>query len=231
MKKNLICIFITVVLSLMNKSYSQDTTGGMLPQQEFKSILKQYTTQEIADTLWNEIAMHYSGPRRFYHTLRHLDNFYLQLSKCRKNITDWQSAVIAMVYHDVIYHSTDRRDEERSAELAMTRLNAIPKFPKEKIAKIGSMILATKTHAETDDTDTNLFNDGDMSILGLGRPVYEEYVKNIRAEFSNVPGFDAGRKKVLEYFLSMNKIFKSDFFHAQYEEAARRNIKWEITTL
>ncbi|MET0300524.1 MAG: hypothetical protein ABW036_12205 [Flavitalea sp.] len=222
---------LTFVLLMANQTYSQQTITGMEPQKAFKSIISEYASAEVADSLWAEIADQYSGPKRFYHTLAHLDNFYAQLLKCKNDLNDWQSAVIAMVYHDVIYHTPDRKDEERSAELAVLRLGKIPKFPKDKIDRINTLILATKAHGESTDNDTNLFNDGDMTILGLERSVYQQYVKDVRSEYNNVPGFDAGRKKVLQYFLDMKRIFKSDFFNKLYEASARENIRWEISTL
>jgi predicted metal-dependent HD superfamily phosphohydrolase len=81
------------------------------------------------------------------------------------------------------------------------------------------------------DNDTNIFNDADMSILGLDRETYTNYVKNIRLEYRHIPNFDTGRKKVLNYFLKMENIFKTLFFRNLYEESARKNIEWEITTI
>jgi predicted metal-dependent HD superfamily phosphohydrolase len=138
--------------------------------------------------------------------------------------------IIAMVYHDIIYNSPNHKDEENSAELAIKRLQEIS-LPEIQINKIKSLILATKAHALSADNDTNIFNDADMSILGLDSETYTTYVKNVRLEYINSPNFDIGRKKVLNYFLKMDYIFKSLFFRNLYEASARKNIEWEITTI
>lgn len=198
---------------------------------EFRRIITGYTgSTATADSLWAEAVQLYTGPTRFYHNLEHISNFYNQLLKCRKLVQDWDALVLAMVYHDIIYGSADHRDEERSAELAVTQLTKTG-LPKEKIVKVDSLIRATKAHALSPDMDTNLFNDADMSILGLDLPYYQKYVINVRKEYANTPNFDAGRKRVLQYFLKMPRIFKTDFFHQLYEETARANVNWEISTL
>lgn len=200
------------------------------PGKEFQQIIAGYSNRATAKKLWKEVAALYSGTDRHYHNLEHLDNFYHQLMLCRAEVKDWESLVVAMVYHDAIYNSSDRRDEERSAELAISRLNEIG-FPQEKIHTVKALILATKTHAGGNNDDVNYFNDADMSILGLDRDIYIRYTKNVRLEYAATPNFDAGRRKVLNYFLSMKQIFKTAFFKGLYEKAARNNIAWEITTL
>jgi predicted metal-dependent HD superfamily phosphohydrolase len=197
---------------------------------EFKRIIQQYTDGRTADSLWQEAAALYSGPKRHYHTLAHIDNYYAQLLKCKELVKDWESLVVAMVYHDAIYHSPDNRNEERSAELAVERLKAT-RFPKERIAFVDKLIMATKAHGESEDMDINLFNDADMSILGLQRDIYAKYVKDVRLEYGDTPAFDAGRKRVLNYFLQMKAIFKTPFFHQRYEQSARDNIAWEIASI
>jgi predicted metal-dependent HD superfamily phosphohydrolase len=198
---------------------------------EFKKIIvSQVKDKKTADSLWAEAERLYTGPTRFYHNLEHISNFYEQLKKCKKQIADWNALVIAAVYHDIIYGSEDRRDEERSAELAVQRLTTAG-FPADFVKKVETLILATKAHALSEDNDTNLFNDADMSIVGLDREYYKRYVGNVRKEYSNSPNFDAGRKRVMQYFLNMPRIFKTDFFNKMYEASARENIKWEISTL
>ncbi len=198
---------------------------------EFKRIIVSQTKdQKLADSLWTEATRLYTGPTRFYHNLEHISNFYEQLGKCKSQIADWNALVVAAVYHDIIYGSEDRRDEERSAELAVQRLTAAG-FPVTFVKKVETLVLATKAHALSEDNDINLFNDADMSIVGLDREYYKKYVGNVRKEFSNSPNFDAGRKRVMQYFLNMPRIFKTDFFNKLYETSARENIKWEISTL
>lgn len=203
---------------------------SIMVKDEFIRIITQYSDAGTASRLWNEVDTSYSGSRRFYHTLVHLDNFYYQLRQCKQLIADWDVLMVAMVYHDVVYGSPDHKDEERSAELAVQRLRE-SHFPEAGIKKCEALILATKTHAQTNDVDMDLFNDADMTILGLDRATYAGYVKNVGLEYGVTPQFLQGRKRVLQYFLKMDRIFKTDFFYKMYEKQARENIAWEISTL
>jgi predicted metal-dependent HD superfamily phosphohydrolase len=197
---------------------------------DFIKIIALHSNETIANEFWKEVDSLYSGTDRHYHTLSHLQNFYTQLLKCKSSIKDWESMIIAMVYHDIIYNSTDHKDEEKSAELAVKRLHEIS-LSESKIINIMSLVLATKAHALSADNDTNIFNDADMSILGLDRVTYGNYVKNVRLEYINSPNFDIGRKKVLNYFLQMEYIYKTTLFRSLYEDSARKNIEWEIKTI
>jgi predicted metal-dependent HD superfamily phosphohydrolase len=222
----LLVLFTNAVIAQM-KIDSTAKEAGI----EFRRIITGYTgSTATADSLWAEAVQLYTGPARFYHNLEHISNFYNQLSKCRKLVQDWDALILAMVYHDIIYGSADHRDEERSAELAVMQLTKTG-LAKETIVKVDSLIRATKAHALSPDMDINLFNDADMSILGLDLPYYQKYVINVRKEYASSPNFDAGRKRVLQYFLKMPRIFKTDFFHQLYEESARANVNWEISAL
>ncbi|TDQ09447.1 HD domain-containing protein [Pedobacter metabolipauper] len=222
----IICLFALSNLAFMNGKPADQNL-----ESTFKRIVLKYKSNPAAaKALWNEIVSNYSGKDRHYHNMEHLQNFYNQLKKCKDLTTDDDLLIIAMVYHDVIYNSVDHKDEERSADMAVERLKSIG-YPEEQIAKCKALILATKTHALSTDTDTNYFNDADMTILGLDRNTYETYVKNVRLEYGDTPQFSAGRKKVLQYFLGMERIFKTDFFYKIYEKSARENIAAEISTL
>ncbi|WP_036025708.1 hypothetical protein [Leptospira noguchii] len=44
--------------------------------------------------------------------------------------------------------------------------------------------MATKAHLQSNDPDTNLFTDADLSILGQDWNIYSKYYKNIIMEYS-----------------------------------------------
>lgn len=197
----------------------------------FTELVSQYKN-EIADTLWLEINEHYNGKDRKYHNLIHLENMYKEFLFCKELITDWKTVLFALFYHDIIYKSTRNDNEEQSALLAEKRLKLI-NYPEDSIAKCKQLILATKSHLPVSDTDTNLFTDADLSILGYDWEMYYEYSKNVRKEYSFYPDilYKPGRKKVLQHFLSMNYIFKTEFFRKKYEGNAKENIRKELTKL
>src|SRR5690606_17201914 len=105
--------------------------------------------------------------------------------------------------------------------------------PPDIITKSRNLILSTKKHEVSDDSDTNTLTDADLSILGSNRENYVRYIQAVRQEYKIVPDliYIPGRKKVLQHFLSMNRIFKTEYFHSKYEQQARANIEWEISQL
>jgi predicted metal-dependent HD superfamily phosphohydrolase len=104
---------------------------------------------------------------------------------------------------------------------------------KDKIELCKKQILATKSHIRSTDNDTNYFTDADLSVLGQNWETYLLYYKNVRKEYSIYPAlvYNPGRKKVLNHFLSMDRIFKTDFFYNKFETQAKLNLQQEIESL
>jgi predicted metal-dependent HD superfamily phosphohydrolase len=199
----------------------------------FTSLTGNYTSDpELVVQLWTVIEKHYSGKKRYYHNLAHLENMFAQLQSCQDLIEDRDTVLFALFYHDIIYKATAKDNEEKSAEAAIKALHQIS-YPDDRISKCEAMILATKSHTLSSDNDTNLFTDADLSILGSDRDSYDEYCRNVRKEYSIYPDFmyNPGRKKVVQHFLDMQSIFKTAFFIEKYEEKARENLSREIGML
>jgi predicted metal-dependent HD superfamily phosphohydrolase len=85
----------------------------------------------------------------------------------------------------------------------------------------------------SENTDTNLFTDADLSILGQPWETYLAYAQNVRKEYGQYPKiiYRSGRKKVLRHFLEMERIFKTEYFFEKYEICARKNIEQELENL
>ena len=201
-------------------------------KQVFWDLALQYTNTSSAAQLWHEIENRYTAPDRHYHNLSHLDHMLLEFSSVRSEIDDWNTVLFAMFYHDIISNPLAPDNEEKSAELAVSRLRETS-FPEEEIHKCNKIILATKGHEWKEDNDTRYFIDADLYILGKDWSRYIDYCKQIREEYVIFPDtvYRAGRKKVLNHFLKMQRIFKTEHFFNLYEECARQNIKKEIDIL
>jgi len=182
--------------------------------------------------LWNDIETNYTSPKRQYHNLAHLQNMYIQLQTCRDQIKDWDTVLFSLFYHDIIYKSTAKDNEEKSALAAIKALTQIG-YPKEKIRLCGEQILATKSHELSSDNDTNFFTDADLSILGSDEESYFKYSRQVRKEYAIYPDFmyNPGRKKVLQHFLAMDSIFKTTHFKQLFEKQAHLNLIKELELL
>ncbi|ALM50681.1 hypothetical protein AMR72_04270 [Flavobacterium psychrophilum] len=205
---------------------------NMILKDIFTNLVSKYSQKDIFEKLWLDVEKHYSLPKRYYHTLQHLENLYTQLESCREQITDLDTVLFSLFYHDIIYKATSKDNEEKSALMAIKVLQEI-NYPKEKIRLCGEQILATKDHTVSTDNDTNLFTDADLSILGSDWNSYFDYSKQIRKEYSIYPDFmyNPGRIKVIQYFLGMESIFKTPQFTHKFEKQARENLMNELELL
>lgn len=196
-------------------------------------LLKKYgVDSNSSKELWNEIKINYSKSNRHYHNLKHLEDLLEQLMSVKGRIENWNVILFTLYYHDIIYKSTKRDNEERSAELAKNRMLEIGVNEKD-IKLCFEQIIATKTHNYHSNSDTNYFTDADLSILGREPTHYKSYCEHIRKEYSVYPNFmyKKGRKKVINHFLSMNRIFKTEEFHQRFEQQAILNLKQELKSL
>lgn len=199
----------------------------------FLQLVNKYSNNsELATNLWLEIFTKYSEPKRQYHTIAHLDAIINDLKEVRNNIEDWDTTLFAVFYHDIIYKASSNTNEADSAKLAMQKLSEIG-YPSKKIAKCSHMILATKSHEQSEDSNTNFLIDADLAILGSGQYDYQEYSEQIREEYSIYPDFmyNNGRKKALQHFIQMERIYKTEYFFDKYENQARINLNNELEDL
>lgn len=195
-------------------------------KKEFIQILSSYSTSpERLEKAWSEIEKIYTEERRTYHNMEHLENFYSQLQKVKDRIHDYESVFMAMIYHDIVYFTSS--NEMLSAEKATEDLNFF-QFPKDKISRVESLILATQNHSLSPDSDTNYFLDADLSILGLSPEKYDAYTKGILGEYGAGKTFLQGRKRFLQRYLQKETLYMTEYFQNLYEKTARQNIEREI---
>lgn len=202
-------------------------------KENFYQLLSEYTNNiNLVDNLWSKVEKNYNNKKRYYHNLTHLNNLLSQALEIKKEINDYNIFLFTLFYHDIVYNILKNDNEEKSALLAEKVLLEL-NISKDKISKCKFQIIATKQHSKTNDNDTDLFLDLDLSILGQDWDIYHNYTKQIRKEYSIYPDilYFNGRKKVLEHFLTMENIFKSNLFYNKFEKQARINIKKELETL
>ena len=198
----------------------------------YSNILKNYTDKEMLNMFWNEIVKKYSLSNRFYHNLNHINELIGLSINYKSVINDLEVLQLSIFYHDVIYNAIKKDNELKSAVFCKKYLEKI-NFPKEKINKCYNYILATKNHQSNKDNDLNYFLDFDLSILASKSADYNNYIKQIRKEYSIFPDiiYYAGRKKVLQHFLKQKRIYKTDEFFSNFENIARDNLNRELRNL
>jgi predicted metal-dependent HD superfamily phosphohydrolase len=181
---------------------------------------------------WIEIETNYCKKKRHYHTLAHLENLFGQLENVKEHIKDWDTILFTLFYHDIVYSALKNDNEEQSALLAEKRMIQLG-VTSANIEKCKNQIIATKQHLQNANSDTNYFTDADLSILGANWETYFKYLNDVRKEYSTYPNliYNPGRKKVLQYFLSMDRIYKTNYFYDKFEMYAKLNMQKEINLL
>jgi predicted metal-dependent HD superfamily phosphohydrolase len=166
-------------------------------KETFIELLKNYADNDyLTNELWTEIEKNYSGKKRHYHSLQHLESLLAQLTEVKGEIQNWATILFTLYYHDIIYNSLKSNNEKKSAELAEKRMKQVSvSNPAIELCK--KQIVATKSHTLSPDSDTNYFTDADLSILGQAPETYSLYCKNVRKEYSIYPDliYNTRRKK------------------------------------
>ncbi|MEJ2406089.1 MAG: N-methyl-D-aspartate receptor NMDAR2C subunit [Candidatus Thiodiazotropha sp.] len=139
---------------------------------------------------------------------------------------------IALWFHDAVYDVKGSGNEAKSAEWAVRELQHAGVNPS-RIARISEHILATKHSALPKGPDQKLLIDIDLSILGSDPERFNEYERQVREEYSYVPGFifRRNRKKILTQFLARTPIFSTLELRNQFEDKARKNIEASLAKL
>ncbi len=193
---------------------------------KFKILCQNFINDEnIICQLWQEIELAHSSENRYYHSMKHLEQLYIELPKF-DIVTEF-----AIFYHDVIYDASKSNNEKESAKLCKKRLSHL-NVPKKFINETTQLILETKTHEPTSPNNA-LFLDADLAILGSSEKVYQTYIKSIRKEYAIYDDitYESGRKKVLKHFLEKPNIYQSAYFYDKYEKQAQQNILIEYNSL
>ena len=184
--------------------------------------------EDVAKRRWKEIEKCYSSPLRRYHNLNHLQNMAENLVDIKP---DFDPIIgLAIVYHDLVYNTLRKDNEERSANVAVVRMREI--LSDSDLDRLHRYIVATKTHSPGDEW-LNILLDIDLSILAKSPQEYKAYSRQIRIEYLWCPSllYKNGRIKVLESFLNRDFIYQTDYFRNKWEKQARENIRLEIESL
>lgn len=172
---------------------------------------------------YRRVRRAWSGMSRHYHTLTHLEACLRELDGARHLAVRSGEVELALWFHDAVYRSWRRDNEQQSAELAARTLRTASI---ECVERIRQMVMATMHRDEDFAGDTALVVDIDLSILGQPPEIYAQFERAIRREYWWVTRarYVAGRSAVLKRFLGRSAIYQHDHFYEKYESQARANI-------
>lgn len=175
--------------------------------------------------LCEELLAAYEEPQRHYHSLQHLAECLAHFDQVRHLASYPGEVALALWFHDAVYDVQGKSNEQQSADWAVRALQAAGAGEASR-ARVLQLIMATQHHAEVHEPDQQLLVDIDLSILGATPERFAEYDRQVRAEYSWVPGliYRVKRKAVLKSFLDREHIYNTPYFRERCEAQARRNL-------
>ena len=174
----------------------------------------------------------YDERHRAYHTAEHIEACLIHLDRVNSELDRPHEVRLALWFHDAIYKIFSGANEKDSAVWVVKFLR-VNKAADDVIARIENLILITEHHANPSTKDEQFMLDIDLSILGAPTETYDEFEINVRKEYEIVPKiiFRKKRKEILQSFLDMKRIYKTDVFFAEREAQARANLTRTVKVL
>lgn len=204
--------------------------------------------ETLSNSRWSELAArldiknplvafrwlesHYEEAARKYHGPHHINECLGVLD--RSNLGEASNPLVefGLWFHDAIYNTFSRKNEERSAEAAVRVLERSGRPPAD-CALVRELILATRHDVRPTDPPQQLLVDVDLAILGANADRYAEFELQIRAEYWWVPTalYRKQRAAILHSFVMRPSIYATHEFRERYERQARNNIAWGLEQL
>ncbi|MEO3430790.1 hypothetical protein AAFN88_18190 [Pelagibius sp. CAU 1746] len=191
----------------------------------------------LPSSLMTALRRRYAESQRHYHTWRHIEMLLELFEEVRHRLDDPAAVSAALYYHDAVYDPQRSDNEARSAALLMHEGAGV--LPPDSLDFAGRLVEATARHLVPSDlsrsqrADAALFLDMDLSILAAPWPAFAAYEAAIRREYAFVAeaAYRAGRREVLEGFLSREKLYFSACFGPRFEKPARDNLARSLESL
>ena len=204
--------------------------------------------ETLADSRWSELSARlgifkplvafrwlesrYRERARRYHDARHINECLRELDRSRHAEASNPLVEYALWFHDAVYNTFSKKNEERSADAAVQVLERSGRPPAD-CSQVRSLILATRHGVQPIEPPLQLLVDIDLAILGASANRYAEFELQIRAEYWWVPTgmYRRQRAAILKSFVSRPSIYATHEFREQYERQARSNIAWGLEQL
>jgi len=189
--------------------------------EEIKHKIANRERANIGELLRNQ----YQQPHRKYHNIQHIEYCLAVLEACPVVCNDPMAVRLAVFFHDAVYDTWAKDNEERStdfAEFCMKRL-CLPAY---SIGVVRSCILATKHDALVDDWDQQLVADIDLFGLSLPKDEFRANTAKIRLEYfwATDKEFAQGHSAILQKLLDRPHIYQTQWFCDNFEKVAKANL-------
>jgi predicted metal-dependent HD superfamily phosphohydrolase len=189
------------------------------------------------DEVLDELVSRYAEPHRCYHATSHVIHVLnhlphvLDAEGIAADSHVARSLRLALWYHDAIYNVRSATNEAYSAALAVRELAGLG-VEDSLCADVSRLVMATKHPSNPASLDEAIIVDVDLGILATSQENYDQYVSQVRREYSHVSDADwrIGRARVLASFLDADKLFYTTSGEV-WHPIAIRNIQRELHSL
>jgi len=182
------------------------------------------------EALCTELQRRYAEPQRRYHTMQHLGECLAWFEREKALAERPGEVALALWFHDAIYDVHAHDNEARSADWAREALIEAG-VDAAAAERVHALVMATRHDAVPEGRDAELLIDIDLSILGADRARFDEYERQVQAEYVFVPDEVRlpRRRAILQRFLDREAIYATPRMHAQLEARARANLRRSIS--
>src|SRR5262249_47690617 len=137
--------------------------------------------------VFDRLAAAYDADDRHYHDLEHIADVLRVAGRLADLADEPRLIQLAVWFHDAVYDTHAKDNEERSATLAVELLGPLG-MPSGSLDRMAELIRATAhVGAAEVDADTAILLDADLAILGAAPERYDRYARAIRREYAWVP--------------------------------------------
>ncbi|MBW8714307.1 MAG: N-methyl-D-aspartate receptor NMDAR2C subunit [Variovorax paradoxus] len=184
------------------------------------------------EALGIELQRRYGEPQRRYHTLQHLGECLAWFEREKEAAEHPGEVALALWFHDAVYDVHAHDNEARSADWARSAIVSAG-APSDAAERVHALVMATRHDAVPEGRDAELLVDIDLSILGADPARFDEYERQVHAEYAFVPDEvrRPRRRAILQRFLAREAIYATPRMHALLEARARANLARSIAAL
>ena len=181
--------------------------------------------------LHERLVAAWTGPQRRYHTLQHLEECFAHFGAIGALAARPAEVALALWFHDAVYDPRKSDNEERSAEWARASLQGAGLAAPGQ--RVHALVRATRHAAVARGSDEEVLIDIDLSILGAAPERFDEYERQVRAEYGWVPEllFRRTRRQILAELLARATIYSTAPMRERLEAPARANLARSLERL
>ena len=211
---------------------SEANQDELLGATRWRAMWAELGAREADPALRLQLLACYSEPQRSYHSLQHLGECMWMLQPLRALAEHAAEIELALWFHDAIYDTRRKDNEERSA-LWLRESAVAAGVPEAAVLRAQAMVLATCHQALPVTPDGKILIDVDLSILGAGPERFKQYEEQVQREYAWIPEVQRreGRTRILLSFLQREFIYNTETMRQRLESRARANLCASLAAL